>query len=202
MPRGTRAVPAAEAELHTNLHHEGGRTHTFVSPAVEVLDVTCWCEATIVRVPQGLVRWEGATMSCGRWDCTPPDGEAQVIVSERVMTSPQDTGKIRVGGYLTTLITERYERSEWAERQRERRHGYIVRVLPPSNRTPSQRAPRKPDPKVAERRDRVAVLWRAGKRVRDIADELDVPGYIIAMDVQRLQHAGTISRRNGLKSSA
>ena len=199
MPRGTRAVPADESELSENLHHRHDtNTHTFVSPLVDVLDVTCWCERAIVRVAQYTVRWEGLTVSCGRFDCEPPEGVEAVTVGPVVAKEMSDVGsKVRSGGYLSTLITERYERSEWAQRKAER-GGYVQRVLP---RPPGSPRRRGPSPVVAERRDRVAVLWRAGLRAKDIAEKLGMSVSLVQSDVLLLQGGGQLSRRYRLKSS-
>jgi DNA-binding CsgD family transcriptional regulator len=175
LPRGTRAVPAPEAELHNNLHHDGATTHTFVSPAVSVLDVMCWCERSVVSVPQWQVRWLGVTLSCGNWDCTPPDGDDVYVT--------QSSRQVHTEGYLTDVITRRYDGSEWAQRRRDRdRSRYVQRVLPPGGGRPvgGHQAV------IAERRDRVIVAWRAGRRPKDIADDLGVTVQTIYADLRHV----------------
>lgn len=46
-------------------------TTTMHEAAEATVEVTCWCEATVVTVPQRLI-WLGQTASCGKAKCQTP----------------------------------------------------------------------------------------------------------------------------------
>lgn len=81
MTRGLRAVHGAAVDGRWQATSARGAVRADVSADADVLlEVNCWCEFTVVLVPQPELRREGRTRSCGLPRCKAPDGERRVGV--------------------------------------------------------------------------------------------------------------------------
>lgn len=171
MSRGTRA-------LHEVGGFDGaGSSDSFAHFIREHwLATHCWCDTAVVMIPRVLVL-DGVTGTCGRAGCDAPPGTTPVVQGP-VVTQ-------RNGGWMPVERGAAWRRARrWtevpvmndAEVERNRRDAF----------KPYGLAGRPRDPDVALRRDMVAGLIEQGRSRMDIAVELDVPYYIVNMDVQLL----------------
>lgn len=167
MPRGTRAVHGHNVQGGV---HGRGNTHQelYASiPETGWLHATCWCEKRIVAVTQADVVERGITYACGSLTCLPPEG------------IPYQAGLIQWDMHFTrqgtALISSRME-GEMAK----------VRVHLRKKETIKKRE------QIAERRDRIRVMYLKGKQFQYIAKKLGLKYQTVQVDVMYMRKKGLL----------
>ncbi len=184
MPRGTRAV-------HDN---DGAMTGVAGVEATIMtewsIDVSCWCEQYVVRIPYQVWRKHCITGSCGAEECNNPyPGGFNARVFDIVSQS-----KTKAEPFLFEL-PDMYSRPPLRmlrNADRESRQGE------PELRAGVRRCYRRHETSsmpVDVRRDMVRVMWSENKRKIDIADELGVPVHTVNNDLMWLKRRDNRKRR-------
>jgi hypothetical protein len=203
VPRGTRAIHGAEVD--TDLHSSGHATLTHISVVEPWLAVTCWCEADVVNVEQWVVRWLGATLSCGRPECHSPDGDRSTA-THRLNTSGVSRSGVKVGGTASAAHTanrierglflatndfdpaDGYGRPTWAETTAERakKAPRVARKIERQGRNRLSKV------ETALRREDVLREWRRLGNYQAVARMLGLEYHTVANDIHWLRSQGRI----------